>query len=168
MAQVSEQQRFEMLILSHQGIVYRVVRTYCRLEEDQQDLIQEIKLQLWRAFPKYDSSKVFSTWMYRIALNTAISWTRKSSRRVQHVATLDEAEHEATQPIQSDELQVLYTLIDSLDAINRALLLLYLEELSLNEIGEVLGISPGNAAVKLTRLKQQLRQLANEPQPNEK
>lgn len=151
----AQQEQFESLLASHSGIVFRVVQTYSRHPEDQQDLAQEIKLQLWRAFSKYDESRSFSTWMYRISLNTAISWTRRSSLRNRHAAPLDE---NLSQPATANEdLSALYELIDGLDPMNRALLLLYLEDLDHAEIGEVLGITSGNVATKLSRLKQQLR-----------
>ncbi len=145
--------RFEELIQAHVGIVFRVVRTYSRTLEDQQDLAQEIKVQLWRAFPNYDGSRAFSTWMYRIALNAAISWRRRA--RVEHVA-LDSVAAVAADAGGDDE-RALYLIIDGLDPLNRALLLLYLDDLSHAEIGDVLGLSAANVATKISRLKQRLR-----------
>ena len=139
----------------------RVVRTYCRHRDDQQDLAQEIRVELWRAFPKYDESRSFSTWMYRIALNVAISWTRRTAVRHRHTTPLTDAGAEPATSAPTEEIQTLYRLIDGLDPLNRALLLLYLEDLSHAEIGEVLGITPNNVAVKLGRLKQRLRDGAN-------
>lgn len=146
--------RFEELVQGHIGIVFRVVRTYCRQPEDQQDLAQEVKLQLWRAFPKYDEKRTFSTWMYRIALNTAISWNRRA--RMDSLP-LDHATEAAT-PAATDDERALYHVIDGLDPLNRALLLLYLDDLSHAEIGEVLGLSAANVATKISRLKQRLRE----------
>ncbi len=145
--------RFEELLQGHIGIVLRVVRTYCRHTDDQQDLAQDIKLQLWRAFPKYDESRPFSTWMYRIALNTAISWNRRPGRSN---LALDDVPEAAADPANED-LRALHHIIDGLDPMNRALMLLVLEDLSHAEIGEILGISPANVATKVSRLKQRLR-----------
>ena len=158
---VARQSSFESLVEAHAGIVFRVARTYCRDHDDQLDLVQEIKVQLWRSFARFDERQVFSTWMYRIALNVAISWTRKSAGRIERSTDLDSIAEPSAPPSVNDELTILYAMIDGLDPLNRALLLLYLEDLSHAEIEEVLGISAGNVATKISRLKQQLRQEAN-------
>lgn len=156
----SQQARFEDLLARHVGIVVKVVQTYCRLPEDQQDLAQEIKLQLWRAFGKYDDRRAFSTWMYRIALNTAISWNRRSSLRSRYSADFEDVGEQVSPSPFNEDLQALHQLIDGLDPLNRAVLLLYLEDMSHAEIGEVLGITATHAATKLSRIKQELRQEA--------
>jgi RNA polymerase sigma factor (sigma-70 family) len=153
----SRQEKFETLLASHSGIVFRVMHAYCRQPEDRQDLAQEIKLQLWSAFPKYDERRTFSTWMYRIALNVAISWTRQASARIRPTVALDDIEARAVAPEPNEDVQTLYRLIDELDSMNRALLLLFLDDLSYAEIGEVLGITPSNVATKVSRLKDRLR-----------
>jgi len=153
--------QFGELLERHRGIVLKVAGTYAWLPEDRADLAQEIAVQLWRAFPKYDPARSFSTWMYRIALNVAISFVRGDGARRQHAVPLDEelhevgidgADHETDQ-----QLRLLRRCIDGLDPLNRALLLLYLEDRSHREIAEVLGISESNVATKLGRLKQRLR-----------
>jgi RNA polymerase sigma factor (sigma-70 family) len=160
---MSRQQRFESLLNEHIGIVFRVIRTYTRTQEDQQDLAQEIKLQVWSSFGSYNESVRFSTWMYRVALNTAISWTRKTSLRTRYSAPLEENLAAPSHP--TEETQVLYQLINQLDPLNRALLMLYLDDQSYAEIGDVLGITPANVATKISRIKQQLRNLANPKEP---
>lgn len=150
--------RFVALLESHRGIVFRVVRTYCRHSDDGQDLAQEIRLQLWRAFGKYDERRAFSTWMYRIALNVAISWSRGVRRDLPTVGLEDVADRAVAEV--DDDARVLYSLIEGLDPMNRALLLLVLDDLSHAEIGEIMGISAGNVATKVSRLKQRLRQEA--------
>lgn len=158
----ARQARFEELIESHSGIVFRVVHSYYLRPEDRLDLAQEIRLQLWSAFPKFDEAKSFSTWMYKIALNVAISWTRRAALRHRHSVPIDEIVDHASPASETHELQVVHQMIRSLDAMNQALLLLYLEDLSYAEIGEVLGISAGNVGAKINRLKQRLREEANE------
>ena len=158
----ARQERFEALLASHLGILFRVVQTYSRQPDDQQDLAQEIRLQLWRAFAKYDERRQFSTWMYRIALNVAISWTRHTSFRSRRSVPLTDVADFAETPSPDENLHALHQLIDRLDPLNRALLLLYLEDLSTAEIGEVLGITPGNVATKISRLKQLLREQVNQ------
>lgn len=167
--QDTSQQAFSALLAEHQAIIYKVARTYCWEPEDRRDLIQEIHAQLWRAWPKYDATRSFSTWLYRIALNVAISQVRSTSYHRQHLTNLDDEsltnipapQTEATHEETDARLRTLDRVLRQLDALNRALLLLYLEERSYKEISEVLGISETNVATKLNRLKQKLRALAN-------
>lgn len=154
--------RFEALLQENQGILFKVAYSYCSQPNDRDDLIQEICWQLWRAFPKYDESRKFSTWMYRVALNVAISHLRHATRSTPPPLSIDSdeaSEIAAPEPAQSDErITELDRLIQQLEPLNRALLLLYLEERSYREIAEVLGISETNVATKISRLKQRIRQ----------
>jgi RNA polymerase sigma-70 factor (ECF subfamily) len=158
----SQQDRFQTLLDRHRGIVLKVAGTYCRLPEDRADLAQEIRAQLWRAFPGYDETRTFSTWMYRIALNVAISFARGHGERERRASSLDDAEdvlvHDAEPARETDDgIRVLYRCIDGLGALDRALLLLYLDERSQREIADVLGIGESNVATKIARLKQRIR-----------
>jgi RNA polymerase sigma factor (sigma-70 family) len=156
------EQRFLALLEEHAGILHKVASTYTRSAEDRRDLVQEITAQLWRAFPRYDPARKFSTWMYRIALNVAISALRSVSRRDRHFVPLGEMEPEAAAETGPDlesreQVRALRRVIDGLGELDRALLLLYLDELSYAEIASVLGISETNVATKLSRLKQRIR-----------
>jgi RNA polymerase sigma-70 factor (ECF subfamily) len=153
---------FEQLLKEHQRIVLHVARLYAPHADDRAELIQEISTQLWRAYPGYDPSRKFSTWMYRIALNVGISWLRESSRRGSVIGPLEDDLLEAmvVESVESDAMRELYDLIATLDPINRALILLYLEDRPYKEISEVLGISESNVATKIARIKQQLRERA--------
>ena len=145
---------------SHKGILYKVARAYSQNSEDQQDLIQEMSLQLWRAYPSYDDRYKFTTWMYRIALNVAISWFRKARKRQRRETSLEHTSQVwASKPLpeKTGEIQLLHQFIDQLKELDRALMLLYLEERSYEEIGEILGISPSNVGTKLNRIKNKLR-----------
>jgi RNA polymerase sigma factor (sigma-70 family) len=159
--QDSARQRFGELLERHRGIVVKIAYSYCPQPDDRADLVQEIAAQLWRAFPGYDASRSFSTWMYRIALNVAISHLRNSVHRHQHAISLDESLHdiaaEGSDPEAAAQLRLLHRFIAQQDPLNRALLLLYLEDRSHHEIAEVLGISEGNVATKISRLKQRMR-----------
>jgi RNA polymerase sigma-70 factor (ECF subfamily) len=162
------QARFQALLERHEKIVFKVAHTYCRHAEDRRDLVQEILVQLWRAFPGYDPARTFSTWMYRIALNVAISWVRRAAhRRMQALPADDCLAAPADEPTasleQEDQVAALHRFLDRLDPLNRALVLLYLEEHSYREIAEVLGITETNVATKLSRLKQRLRKEYTEP-----
>jgi RNA polymerase sigma-70 factor (ECF subfamily) len=153
--------QFAALLDRHRGIVLKVAASYCRDPHDRADLAQEIAAQLWRAYPNYDERRSFSTWMYRIALNVAISFRRSGTLRDRHAVALDEALHDRADDTQAPDadarVRELYRCIDRLDPLNRALLILYLDERSQREIAEILGISETNVATKIGRLKERLR-----------
>jgi RNA polymerase sigma factor (sigma-70 family) len=154
------QERFQNLVEEHKKILYKVCNSYCKNPGDRDDLAQEIIVQLWRSFEAFDERVRFSTWMYRIALNVAISFYRRESVRSRHVISGDErllevADEAASRP---EEVRVLYEWIERLDPLNKALALLYLDGNNYQEIADVLGISETNVATKISRLKQTLRQ----------
>ncbi len=155
----NKQLQFAELLQQHQAIVFKVAHTYCWHQDDRDELTQEIATQLWRAFPGYDDTRRFSTWMYRIGLNVAISYVRKHHLRQQHLVAFDERVHDtAVDTGQNDDgIEFLNGFINQLDSLNRALLLLYLEDRNQREIAEILGISESNVATKISRLKQRLR-----------
>lgn len=163
-----DQRRFEMLLREHQGIAFKVAGIYARGVHDREDLIQEIAAQLWRSFGAFDESRAkFTTWMYRVALNVAISHVRSAKRSVaEQLEPLDSvhleivagehgSQHEALE--RDERIAALHAFIARLDALNRALVLLYLEDRSYAEIADVLGISETNVATKLSRIKEKLR-----------
>lgn len=151
-------ERFQALLDAHRGVVAKVAFTYCRNAEDRRDLEQEIAAQLWRAFPRYDPARPFATWMYRIALNVAISFVRAAYRRPTVPLVEDAVAPPADEP--DDQLRLLQRFLDRLDHLNRALLMLYLDDRRYRDIADVLGISETNVATKLHRLKMRLREEA--------
>lgn len=158
----ADQRQFEAQLAEHQGIVYKIANSYCREREERDDLVQEICLQLWRSYPGYDPARRFSTWMYRVALNTAITFARGRRARETHlVAMTDYAVAESVEmapPDQPDDRAVqLYRFLHAIPELDRALVVLYLEERSYREIAEVLGITETNVGTKLDRLKQKIR-----------
>jgi len=153
---------FLQVIDANKGIIYKVANSYCRDEENRKDLIQEIVLQLWLSYPKYDPSFKLSTWMYRIALNVSISFYRKENRRGRisqpfpdEIISFSTEENPAE--IQED-LQLLQQFIKELKEIDRAVILLYLEGNSQQEIGDILGLSLANVSTKVSRIKQTIKQ----------
>ncbi len=157
------QEAFIRLVNEHRGMLYKVCRLYCVTEPDRQDLFQEIIIQLWRSYPGIRAEAKFSTWLYRIALNTAISDLRKQRRRISptdperlpdvgHYQTEDSAEKE-------EQLQQLYAAIDRLTEVEKALTMLYLEDKSYQEMEEILGISQNTLRVKMNRIKEKLRKI---------
>ncbi len=159
-----DQQRFEALLHDHRRIVFKVAGLYSRTAADRDDLVQEISTQLWRSFGGYDPARAkVSTWMYRIALNVAISQLRRQrgsepgrfeSLQTHHLETVGGGEPIAEQDERSTAL---YAFIDQLDPLNRALILLYLDDRSTSEMAEILGLSETNVATKISRIKQTLR-----------
>ena len=149
------QDRFQALIDEHKKILYKVCNSYCRNREDREDLAQEIVIQLWRSFGTFDERCRFSTWMYRVALNVAISFYRRESTRTRHVISDEQHLMDAADETQSrpDEIRLLYELIEGLDPLNKALALLYLDGNNYEEIASVLGISETNVSTKINRLK---------------
>jgi RNA polymerase sigma-70 factor (ECF subfamily) len=156
------QQHFESLLRDHHRIAFKVAGLYSRSAADREDLLQEISTQLWRSFDHYDPARAkFSTWMYRIALNVAISQARRwrdtdrfEPLALHHLETVGGGEGI---PEQDERLSALYAFIGQLDALNRALILLYLDDKDYGEIAEILGISQTNVATKISRIKQKLR-----------
>lgn len=160
-----QQDRFASLVDEHKKIVYKICFAYCAAESDRDDLAQEILVQLWRSFPSFDERQRFSTWMYRVALNVAISFYRREHRRASKLDSRGEPVLE-TLPgggTPSAEIVMVRDFIERLDPLNRALALLYLDGNSYREIGDVLGISETNAGTKIARLKQQMRRAFDAP-----
>jgi RNA polymerase sigma-70 factor (ECF subfamily) len=151
---------FGDLLQRHRGIVLKVAGSYAANPEDRADLAQDIAAQLWRAWPKYDGRRPVTTWMYRIALNVGISHLRSRSQRDRHQVPLeDEGAGTGVEAAGTDpDLHVLHRVIAALPPLDRALMLLYLDERSHAEIAEVLGITETNVATKVGRLKQRIRQ----------
>jgi len=151
---------FVTLLRDHQRLVYKIASSYGGGRTDVEDLAQEIAAQAWRAFPSYDAQRRFSTWLYRIGLNVAISWLRAEAPRRQRSVPYDAGLHE---PSVSDEFdaddgsRILRGFIDSQGPLDRAVLLLYLEERPLAEISEILGVTTTNLTTKISRLKERLR-----------
>ena len=157
----TQRQEFAGLLEAHRAIVFKVANTYCRNPDDRADLVQEIAAQLWRAWPGYDAQRRFSTWMYRIALNVAISFVRTDAPLKRTAVALDEAhdvaDEDATDHDVDEHVRLLQAFIERQPAVDRALLLLYLEDRSQREIAEILGLSETNVSTKIGRLKQRIR-----------
>lgn len=152
---------FSQTIEQHKGIVYKIVNSYCQNKDDRQDLAQEILTTMWLAYDKYDKAYKFSTWMYRIALNVAISYYRKDSKRedkangneeyIVHIADLSQEDE------RSEDVRQLYGFIAQLDKVNKAIILLYLESESYDSIASSLGLTKTNVATRIGRIKEALK-----------
>ena len=160
---LDKKQKFISTLDAHKKIIYKIVNSYCSNKENRKDLEQEIIIQLWNTFDRYDPQYKYSTWIYRIALNVAISYYRKEKKGLvqtdfyneESIYTIaDEQEYDTSLDI---NISLLQDFIDKLNALNKAMLLLYLEEKSYEEIAAILGITKTNVATKISRLKQQLK-----------
>lgn len=169
---VAGQDRFAALLDAHAGIVRRVAGAYGRGVGDRGDLVQEIHLQLWRSWPRYEPARPFGTWMYRIALNVAISHLRRRGRPGENTVPFDDAGEAAlVDPrVGADEkaeeregVERLQSLLAELEPLDRALVVLWLDDQSYRQIAEVLGLTETNVATKLSRLKERLRTRAAMP-----
>ncbi len=158
------EKRFIKELEENQNIIHKVCKAYTTNRDDHNDLFQEISIQLWKAYDKFRGDSKFSTWMYRVALNTAISLYRKSKRSIKTGELYDNSkeliyeEYDDTTEVQ---LATLYKMIHQLNDIEKALVLLYLEDKSYREIALCLGISEVNARVKMNRTKTKLKKLVN-------
>jgi len=167
MAQPGENERFVLLLEEHKRILYKLAGVYCAGAEDRRDLVQEMVIQLWRSFPRYDDRMKFSTWMYRIGMNVAISFLRREGRRgretveLGQVDIIDTAAADRALGEMGDDLRLLRQLVAQLDEMSRALIVLYLEGYSHAEIAEILGISATNAGTRINRIKNRLRDELN-------
>jgi RNA polymerase sigma factor (sigma-70 family) len=154
---VSPDAIFVQLLVRHQNIVHKICRAYCPLAEDRRDLFQEIVLQLWRAYPTFRNESKESTWIYRISLNVAITGLRKA--RGQSVGPLTEVMQQIPNEESDIEEQIgmLYKAMYILSDVEKALVLLYFEEKTNDEIAELTGFTPNHIRVKMHRIREKLR-----------
>lgn len=153
-------QMFHQIIERHKGILFKVAKTYCLNDEDRQDLLQEIMIQIWKSLHKYNETFAITTWVYRISLNVAISFYRKNANRqnlnVPLIESFSTIQDEASSERQ-EQLNLLEKYISEFNGIDKALMLLYLEDKSYAEIAEIMGLSVTNIGTKLGRIKEKLK-----------
>ena len=154
------QQEFLEKIESHKGMIFKVSKMYVDHQEDREDLYQEIVFQLWKSYQKFEGKSQFSTWLYRVSLNTALTFLKSEKRKPDNAflhENLDVAEE--SQDDKEVQLQLFYKAVHELNPIEKALIFLFLEDQNHKEISENLGISEVNARVKLNRTKEKLQQI---------
>lgn len=148
----------------NQNIVHKICTLYTHDRDSHKDLFQEITIQLWKAYPKFRGESKFSTWMYRVALNTAITLYRKSKKSVpiqDYESVIFKIGADEYDPIEEQQLKLMYDAVRELGDIDKALVFLYLEDKNYTEIAETLGISEVNARVKMNRIKNKLKTILN-------
>jgi RNA polymerase sigma-70 factor (ECF subfamily) len=158
----NQEELFLSVIEQNKGIIYKIANSFKKDEEDKKDLVQEIIFQLWRAFSSYDGRSKFSTWMYRVALNVAISSYRKQKKKNEIVMPVSESMIAFVNDDEPNEkesnLNLLQQFISELKELDRALMLLYLEEKNGKEMAEILGLTETNIRTKINRIKERLKQ----------
>ena len=156
------EKEFLDMIGAQKRTIYKVCYMYANDQDDLNDLFQETVLNLWKGFPSYRGDSKLTTWVYRIAMNTCISFLRHASTRPQTVPmTANVASQMAADEDTEARLQDLYKLINQLGKLERARILLWLEERSYQEIADILGLSKANVAVKLNRIREKLKKMSN-------
>lgn len=150
---------FLELMKLHEQIIYKIVSFYANQEHSTKDLHQEVILNLWKAYPSFRGDSKFSTWMYRIALNTCITFYRKNRISLHYTDTIIDMPDYSDN---SENIKELYVLINRLNQIEKALLLLYLDEKPYKEIAEITGLSVTNVATRIGRIKDKLKKMSNE------
>ena len=156
-----EKEKFISVIKDHQNLIFKICYTYCSDVENRKDLEQEILLQLWKSFKKFDGRAKMSTWIYRIALNTAISFYRSdkkiNDRKVAIDASIISISNFEYDAELKENISILYQFIEKLDEFEKALILLYLDDNKYKDIADILGISETNVATKISRIKKTLK-----------
>ncbi len=164
MEQIDEN-KFVDLVDKNQNLIHKICRLYTNGEAEHKDLFQEITIQLWKAYPKFRGDSKFSTWMYRVGINTAITLYRKSKRRIRSY-NFDEVSYKIPEDttynyIEDQQLEAIYEAVKALNDVDKAIVFLYLEDKSYKEISETIGLTEINARVKMNRIKNKLKKQLN-------
>ena len=155
-----KEHQFELLVREHKRTIYTVCYMFSHNKTEVDDLFQEVLIRLWNGFDHYEGRSSARTWVYRVALNTAINQDKKEHRRIETVPlTVDIDPFEADDP-KTQQVRKLHDLISQLELIDRSLVLLWLEGIPYDEIGAIIGITPNNVGVRLARIKEKLVQLS--------
>ena len=153
------EKEFLRMIQENQGIIHKICRIYRDSSEDREDLFQEVVFQLWRSYPSFSGGSKSATWLYRVALNTAMASFRKNRPNITSAEYLPDLQFEDINNADNERQEVLLECIRQLNEPDRALIALYLDELSYQQIALILGISESNVGVKLNRIKIRLQKL---------
>ena len=162
MKQKQNKKAFSELIQKNQAIIHKITRVYENGWADREDLFQEICLQLWKSYPNFREEAKFSTWMYRVALNTAISTVRKEQRTPSFEPLRETDKPQEDGNDEKEKVKVMYRAISKLNRIDKAIILLWLEEKNYEEIAAIIGTSKKNVSVKLVRIKRKLEELVTD------
>ncbi|MDD6185308.1 MAG: RNA polymerase sigma factor [Bacteroidales bacterium] len=154
----AKEQQFEELVKQYKRTIYSVCYMFSRDNEEINDLFQEILVRLWLGFDQFEQRSSVNTWVYRIALNTAINSDKRAKRRPQTVPLSTDIDPYDPQDSSLEQVRQLYALINQLDVMDRGLVLLWLEGIGYDEIAAIMGITVANVGIKLHRIKEKLVQ----------
>jgi RNA polymerase sigma-70 factor (ECF subfamily) len=160
----SIEKSFVQQLQENQNLIHKICRLYTNNEDAHKDLFQEITIQLWKAYPQFRGDSKFTTWAYRVGLNTAITLYRKKTRTVDTIefdSKVHRFDQEEYNYEEEEHIKMLYQAVQQLNDIEKALVFMYLEDKDYNEIAETLGISEVNARVKMNRIKSKLKKILN-------
>ena len=155
------EKEFERHIKDNESLLCKLCRVYAHVEAEREDLFQEIVIRLWKSYPAFKGNSKFSTWLYRIAINTAVTGLRKKKQRVVSFEEAGLQVYDITEHVNDEteeKFRQLYEAINTLNPVDKAIVILYMEDRSYEEMEEVLGISQGNLRVKMNRIKDKLRE----------
>jgi RNA polymerase sigma factor (sigma-70 family) len=156
------EKQFENHIRENELLIYKVCRIYAYTDADRQDLFQEIVIQLWKSYPKFNGQAKFSTWLYRVGINTAISGLRKQKNFITSYKPaslpVNRSDYNYSET-EEERLKQLYVAIEQLNQVEKAIVMLYMEDRPYEEMEDILGISQGTLRVKMNRIKEKLREL---------
>jgi RNA polymerase sigma-70 factor (ECF subfamily) len=160
------EKEFIELIKNHEGILHKICNIYFFRNPYKEDYYQEILIRLWKSFPSYKNQSAFSTWLYRVALNSAIDIIRKQNLQPKHtgLTKIEYSIPEQEQDIESSIKEKLYQAINYLSNVEKSIIILYLEDYSYKEIAEIIGLSESNTGVKINRIKIQLTKILKDGQ----
>ena len=152
------EKEFIELITKHQGILHKICNVYFIRDPYKEDYYQEILIRLWKSYPSFRNQSAFSTWLYRVALNTSIDIIRKQNLQPVHteLSKIDYNKPDHEHNVESEKKDILYQAISHLSDVEKAIIILYLEDYNYKEISEIIGISESNTGVKINRIKTQL------------
>ncbi len=162
---LKQEEEFSTIINAHKDKLYRICYGYCSNQADVQDVYQEVLIKIWKYLPSFKGNSKITTWLYRIAVNTCLTFVASQKKRQEHFAPLQEhlahvdSTGNATEQKQSEQLQHLRWCIGQLPSMDRSLILLSLEGLSYDEISEVTGLTSSNIGVRLHRAKDKLKKM---------
>lgn len=157
---MQKEEEFIRIIKEHEGVIFKITTMYTDNRDDQKDLYQDVVYQLWKSFESFRAESKISTWMYRIALNTALTRLKKK-KRMGNSVSMDKVIMQQTEnynPEFEEKLKILYAHIKQLNVLEKGLMLLLLEGKKYEEISEITGLSPSNVGTKISRIKQKLKQ----------
>lgn len=156
----AEEQQFSQLVRENKSTIYTVCYMFSNNQDEVADLFQEVLIKLWKGYSTFESRSDIKTWIYRVALNTCISIDRKNKRRAKHQLSMD-INLFADKDAKTEQVSMLHRRINQLQPLDRAIVLLWLENISYDEIGAIVGITAKNVSVRLFRIRQQLKNMSD-------